>query len=110
MTNIMHILHLFAGNIEVDTGTNQQRGQVNIPNIAADNIFLGLLNGFYLLTGAICVVIIIIAGFRYVLSQGDSSAIAKAKNTILYAAVGLVVVAFAFAITQFVTTGVTEGL
>lgn len=105
----MSLLYYLAGNFDgVDVGSGS--GQVNVPNIAADNIFVGLLNGAYLLAGAVCVVIIIVGGFRYVISQGDSGSVAKAKNAILYAIVGLVIVAFAFVITQFVNYAVTTGL
>ena len=45
---------------------------------------------------------IIIAGFRYVISQGDSGAVTSAKNTILYAVIGLIVAIFAWAIVDFV--------
>lgn len=51
---------------------------------------------------AIAVVVIIIAGFMYVVSGGDASAVTKAKNTILYAVVGLIVAIMAYAIVNFV--------
>ena len=54
------------------------------------------------LIGAISVIMIIIGGFRYVVSQGDSGAVTSAKNTILYAVIGLVVAIFAWAIVDFV--------
>ena len=53
-------------------------------------------------TGAVSVVMIIIGGFRYVVSGGDSNGITGAKNTILYAVVGLVVTIFAQIIVSFV--------
>jgi len=54
------------------------------------------------LTGAISVLMIIIGGFRYVLSGGDQGGITSAKNTILYAIVGLIVSVAAYAIVNFV--------
>lgn len=51
---------------------------------------------------AVSVVMIVIGGFRYVVSQGDSSAVTSAKNTILYAVIGLLVAIFAYAIVHFV--------
>lgn len=54
------------------------------------------------LTGVISVIMVIIGGFRYVVSGGDSSGISGAKNTIMYALVGLVVAIFAQAIVTFV--------
>lgn len=54
--------------------------------------------------GAISVIMIIIGGIRYTISQGDSTAITAAKNTILYAVIGLIVAIFAYAIVDFVVS------
>jgi ABC-type Na+ efflux pump permease subunit len=45
---------------------------------------------------------LIIGGLRYVVSGGDSSAVQNAKNTILYAIVGIVVAILAYAVVNFV--------
>ena len=52
--------------------------------------------------GAIAVLIIAIAGFQYIISAGDSAKIAKAKDAIIYALIGLTISAFAFTIVTFV--------
>ena len=52
--------------------------------------------------GAIAVIIIIIGGISYVTSTGDSSRIKLAKDTILYAIIGLVVITIAYAVVHFV--------
>ena len=54
------------------------------------------------LTGAISVLMIIIGGVRYTLSAGDQGSITSAKNTIMYAVVGLIVSIAAYAIVNFV--------
>lgn len=54
--------------------------------------------------GAVSVIMIIIGGVRYTISQGDSAAITAAKNTILYAVIGLIVAIFAYAIVDFVVS------
>lgn len=54
--------------------------------------------------GAVAVIMIVIGGIRYTISQGDSTAITAAKNTILYAVIGLVVAILAYAIVHFVVT------
>lgn len=61
-----------------------------------------------LLIGVVAVIMIIIGGFKYIISLGDSSNINSAKNTILYALIGLVVVALAQIIVRFVLTNVGE--
>ena len=65
-----------------------------------------------IIVGAVSVIMIIIGGLRYITSGGESSAVASAKNTILYSIVGLVVVIFAQTIVKFVVgriAGETEG-
>lgn len=52
--------------------------------------------------GFAAVVMIIIGGFKYVLSAGDPNSVNSAKNTILYAVIGLVIAALAQAIIIFV--------
>ena len=52
------------------------------------------------------IIMIIIGGFRYIISGGDSSSVQGAKNTILYAIVGLLIVVFAQVIIRFVLTNV----
>jgi uncharacterized membrane protein len=54
------------------------------------------------IVGAISVLMAVIAGIRYVVSAGDSKAVTDAKNTLLYAIVGLVVASSAYAIVNFV--------
>lgn len=54
------------------------------------------------LAGTIAIIVVIIAGIQYMFSQGDPQKIAKHKNTIIYALVGLVVSALAFAIVRVV--------
>ncbi len=60
-----------------------------------------ILNIVYAITGLLAVLFIAIGGFKYVTSGGDPQGTAKAKNTIIYACVGLVVVLSAFIITSF---------
>lgn len=61
-----------------------------------------VINIFSLIVGVIAVIMIIIGGLKYITSGGDSGNITGAKNTILYAIIGLVVVALAQIIVRFV--------
>lgn len=54
------------------------------------------------LIGAIAVIMIIIGGIRYATSAGDQAGLTSAKNTILYAIIGLVVAFMAYAIVRFI--------
>lgn len=74
----------------------------NKDNYTAGSFIGIIINALLGLVGAVCVVVIIIGGFQYATSAGNSANVAKAKNTILYALVGLVVSFIAFAIVNFV--------
>ena len=67
-----------------------------------------LLMNVYIVAGIVAVIVIVIGGVRYTTSGGESSNIKAAKDTILYAVVGLVVIIMAAAITDFVIKGVAK--
>jgi hypothetical protein len=60
------------------------------------------INLFSIVVGIIAVVMILIGGVKYITSQGDAGNVTGAKNTILYAVIGLIVVALAQTIVYFV--------
>ena len=66
-----------------------------------------ILATVYFWAGIIAVLVIVIGGIRYTTSGGDPAQVKAAKNTILYAIVGIVVIIMAAAITQFVLNGVS---
>ena len=61
-----------------------------------------IVNIISVLVAIIAVIMIIVGGFKYIASGGDSSKVTGAKNTILYAIIGLIVVALAQFIVKFV--------
>lgn len=71
---------------------------------ALNNTIKTIINILSVLVGVIAVIMIVIGGFRYITSGGDSTKVSAAKNTILYALVGLVIVALAQIIVKFVLT------
>lgn len=54
------------------------------------------------LVGSVSVIMIIIGGLRYAMSNGDQSSVTAAKNIILYAVIGLAVAFMSYAIVHFV--------
>ena len=72
----------------------------------AENKVVSILNNVYLYIGVIAVVVIVIAGVFYMISQGDPGKTRRARDAILYAAIGLIVVFLAFAITNVVAGSV----
>lgn len=73
-----------------------------------NHIITVIINLFSLVVGVVSVIMIIIGGFKYITSGGDSSNVQSAKNTIIYALIGLVIVALAQFIVQFVLNKVTQ--
>lgn len=69
---------------------------------SGDSVFANIMKVVTFLLGAVAVIMLIIGGFRYVTSNGDQSQITSAKNTILYAIVGLILALMAGAIVGFV--------
>lgn len=61
-----------------------------------------VINVLLFIVGLVAVIMIVISGFRFVTSGGDAGSVASARNTILYAVIGLVVAFLAFAIVNFV--------
>jgi hypothetical protein len=55
------------------------------------------------IVGAVAVIMLIIGGLRYVISQGDAASVKQAKDTILYGIIGVVVALLAYAIVSFVS-------
>ncbi len=76
-----------------------QTGQANNQ---ISKLMQNIINLFSLLVGIVSVIMIIIGGFQYVMSNGDSGKISTAKNTIIFALVGLIIVAMAQFIVHFV--------
>ena len=66
--------------------------------------FTSIVNTALFIIGAIAVLMLIYGGIRYTISGGDEKSITAAKNTILYAVVGIVVAVLAYAIINFVLT------
>ncbi len=61
-----------------------------------------VVNALLFVIGILAVIMIILGGIRYVTSNGDSSQITSAKNTILYSVIGLIVALLAYAIVNFI--------
>jgi uncharacterized membrane protein len=76
-------------------GGNGSESQIN-------KIVKTVIDIFSMIVGVVAVIMIIIGGFKYITSMGDSTSTASAKNTILYAVIGLVIVAMSQVIVRFV--------
>ena len=68
----------------------------------ANSIWTAIINTLIFVTGSISVLMIVIGGLRYAISGGDQGSINSAKNTILYAVIGLILSLMGYAIVNFV--------
>lgn len=67
-----------------------------------DSAVAGVINVLLYIVGAAAVIMLIVGGLRYITSGGDAQAATAAKNTIMYAIIGLIVALLAYAIVNFV--------
>ena len=72
-------------------------------------VFKQVTNTILYIVGIIAVIMLIIGGIKYVISGGDAKKVTDAKNTVLYAIIGLVVCFLAFAIVNFVISALPSG-
>lgn len=75
----------------------QKTDDVNVNSTLEDVLLL-----LSYVAGVIAVIMIMIAGLRYITSQGDSQKVSQAKNAIIYSSIGLVVAALAQIIVRFI--------
>lgn len=87
---------------QVTQGVNEA-GAAEAGGQSLTSIFASIVNVLLEIVGAIAVIMLVVGGLQFVLSSGDSKRVESARNTILYAVVGLIVASLAFAIIDFVT-------
>ncbi|MFZ2125999.1 MAG: hypothetical protein WAV04_00620 [Candidatus Microsaccharimonas sp.] len=103
-------LSVDASAFSIQEGVNAARGTNQPADLfGAGGVITILTNTLLFIVGALSVVMIIIGGLRYVVSGGNSTAVTAAKNTILYAVVGLVIAFLAFAAINFVMNTIAPG-
>jgi multisubunit Na+/H+ antiporter MnhB subunit len=92
-------------NPTINTGAQCAQGDQTSSSLFGDGgIFKTITNVLLFIIGAIGVIMLIIGGIRYTISNGDSGAVTSAKNTIMYAVIGIIVAILAYAIVNFVLT------
>lgn len=94
----MFLSTLFAAMGKIDPNEIGISDPVKDPTTLVGNFLVPV----YTWAGIICVIIIIVAGYFFVISAGNASNVKRAKDAILGAVIGLVVIMMAFIITQFV--------
>ena len=98
---------VLASALSVQEGANAAGAEGMPTELIGDNgVFSRLTNTILLVVGLISVIMLVYGGLRYILSGGDSKKVTDAKNTILYAIIGLIISLLAFAIVNFVLNSV----
>lgn len=106
----MGVFYLLSGVAFAQCDQNSVAGGVNcagntftLNNLTGSNgIVTDVVNTMIYVTGILAVIFIIIGGVRYVVSQGDEKSVKSAKDTVMYAVIGLILAILAFAIVNFV--------
>ena len=86
------------------TSTGKADGIAKDANLTDGTLVTTVINFLLWLVVIISVIMLIIGGIKYATSAGDSNKVTSAKNTIVYAILGLVVAIFAWAIISWVAT------
>lgn len=105
-----NIQNCLAGGTSLDVGTGAgcPTADTKVGTDRINSIVKTIVNIFSAIVGIVSVIMIIFGGFKYITSGGDSGNVSAAKNTIIYAVIGLVVVALAQFIVQFVLNKVSS--
>ncbi len=98
MKNYLQTIQTFAQTIDTDPLPKAEATSDSLYNIFG--VIIGTL-------ASVAMLIIVIAGLRYVLSGGDAATMAKAKSAIIYAVIGLIVAMTAFGIVTFIIKGLS---
>jgi len=86
----------------IQNGINAAGGSTGADATTLTGVFKIIVNVMLFIIGALSVIMLIYGGIRYTLSGGDSGSVTSAKNTIMYAIIGLIVAFLAFAIVNWV--------
>lgn len=100
----------YALDFNIQSGVNTAHGASQPTELfGTAGIFTTIVNILLFIIGALSVIMLIIGGIRYTVSGGNASAVTAAKNTIIYAIVGIIVAVLAFAIINFILGTIAVG-
>jgi hypothetical protein len=85
--------------------------QIGVPRVELTNNVLGdVMSSVFVFVGALAVLFMLVGAARFVTANGEPGKISQAKNTLIYAVVGIIVSALGFTIVQFVIGRLTGTL
>ncbi|MDO4979105.1 MAG: hypothetical protein Q4E47_03070 [Candidatus Saccharibacteria bacterium] len=111
LTGISAGVCLFAGKAMAITPAEEGAANARADGMPADligdnGVFARFTNIALLAIGLVAVVMLIYGGVRYIISGGDAKKVTDAKNTILYAIIGLIISLLSYAIVNFILTSI----
>ena len=98
----------YAVNCSDSTISQAVRDAAGCNSSTLPSVIVNILNAIILVAGIIAAIFIVVGGVNYMTSAGDPGKVAKAKNTIIYALIGLVVCVLAFAIVNWAIGKINE--
>ena len=93
----------------IASGINDLSGITGETNSNLGDRVIGILNAVVGVLGIVAVIVIVMGGVGYMTSGGDPGKTKKAKDTILYGVIGLIIVALSFVIVNFVIKNIIPG-
>lgn len=107
------IVDLIAGGSTATTdGTGVETVGENVDGAPVHNLpelVQAILNGVIAVLGTVCVIVMIVGGTNFMTSAGDTQKVTKARNTLIYGAIGLVICVLSFMIVNFVVRNILHG-
>jgi hypothetical protein len=76
--------------------------ELDVPNVTASKIATGVINTLSMVAGVLSVIFLVIGGLRYITSSGNAQRVESAKQTLIYAVIGLILSVLAPVIVGFV--------
>lgn len=84
---------------------------IGIPKVPlTDSVVANVLSTVFVVVGAMAVLFMLVGAARYVTSADDPAKVKQAKNTLIYAGIGLIIAALGFTIVQFIIGRLTGTL
>jgi cytochrome bd-type quinol oxidase subunit 2 len=102
-TSLCQGANLQIGDDNCDVDQESAQSTVN-------NVITWVINVFSFIVGVVAVIMLIVGGLKYITSGGDSGNVTGAKNTILYAIIGLIIVALAQIVVRFILGKTNEAI
>lgn len=109
VTMVLNSVTAGAQKSQIDKGINAVGGKGSTASFDVTKTVESVVNWLLFAVGVVSVIMLIWGGIKYSTSAGDSNKVTSAKNTIMYALIGLAVAVLAFAIVKFVISLLSGG-